>query len=483
MRPWVTGTTVGGQTTSNVTCVHAGVPVTFLRVETATRTGVATVLMAVGTLLPAITSETLAAEGFNSLFIGHSFFRPFAEGMPFHAEQAGVVGHTQSTVTAGGANGAPQALWEDAAKRAQIQAILDGGDVELFGMTYHPDYPTSEGYENWISYALARNPNTRIALALPWGTDPESTSAATYASAWHLGHSTAWHDLIDYLRLLYPGVEISCIPYGQSALELRLLFAGGNLPDVDFLVSATGEAIYVDSLGHADDILVELGRLVWLNAIYDVDLTTYGYEPGYITDLKRIAQAIMDAHEAAYGEPPTPGCGDAPRTGCRTAAKSTFAYRNYDDDGKDRFSYNWIQGQATSQEEFGDPGVTTQYDLCIYAGAGANLFARANVPADGTKWAPLSTKGYKYRDSLVTASGTQRILLRGHDLLPKSKIVWKGKGSGLPDLPATALPVPGAGFPLLVQISGSDSSACFETRFESAEVVTNQTDSLKLKQK
>jgi len=269
------------------------------------RSALATVIMVVTTLLVAVTSEAFATQGFNSLFIGHSFFNPFALGMPFHAAQAGVVGHTQYTVFAGGANGAPQALWEDLVKRAEIQAVLDVGDVELFGMSFHGDFPTSEGYENWIDYALAQNPNTSFALALPWGTNPESTSAATYASDWLLGHSTGWHDLIDALRALYPGVEIYCIPYGQSALELRLLFEAGNLDDdVDFLVSAMGDAIYVDSLGHADDILIDLGQLVWLNAIYDVDLTTYTWDPGYVADLKGIAQSIMDAHDATYGVAP-----------------------------------------------------------------------------------------------------------------------------------------------------------------------------------
>ena len=266
---------------------------------TSTRTALATVLLAAITLLAVAKSEALSAQstGFNSLFIGHSFFRPFADGMPFHAAQAGIVGHTQSTVIAGGANGAPQALWENASKRAEIQAILDGGDIELFGMTYHGNFPTSVGYENWIEYALARNPNTRFSLALPWAPNPESTSAAAYASDWHLGHSTDWHDLIDTLRGFYPGVDIFCIPYGQSAPELRLLFAEGNLDDVDFLVSGTGDAIYSDAFGHADAILIDLGQLVWLNAIYEVDLATYAYDPGYIADLKGIAQSIMDGHD------------------------------------------------------------------------------------------------------------------------------------------------------------------------------------------
>jgi hypothetical protein len=136
------------------------------------------------------------------------------------------------------------------------------------------------------------------------GDQPREHHGAIYASSWHAGHAAGWHDLIDYLRGLYPGVEIYCIPYGQSALELRLLFEASNLPDVDFLVSAAGDAIYSDSFGHADDILVDLGQLVWLNAIYDVDLTTYAYDPGYITDLKGIAQSIMDNHDMQFAPHP-----------------------------------------------------------------------------------------------------------------------------------------------------------------------------------
>jgi hypothetical protein len=122
-------------------------------------------------LLLALSAYRVAADvpnpGFNSLFIGHSFFKPFADGMPNYVAAAGIAGHTQTVVFSGGATGAPQALWENASKRAEIQAVLDGGDVELFGMTYHPDYPTTEGYENWIDYALAQNPRTRIFIALP----------------------------------------------------------------------------------------------------------------------------------------------------------------------------------------------------------------------------------------------------------------------------------------------------------------------------
>ena len=105
--------------------------------------------------------------GMNTLLMGHSF-RPMADGMPFHTEEAGIEGHRQTTVFAEQKNGAPLALWNNESKRSDIQAALDKGDVDLFGMTYEPTCPTTEGYEKWISYALEKNAKTRLFIALPW---------------------------------------------------------------------------------------------------------------------------------------------------------------------------------------------------------------------------------------------------------------------------------------------------------------------------
>lgn len=239
--------------------------------------------------------------GFTSLFIGHSFFKPFADGMPNYVAAAGIAGHSQSVVFNGGANGAPQALWEHATKGPQIRAILDGGDIELFGMTYHGDYPTTEGYVNWINYALAKNATTRIFIGLPWSANPGSTDAATYATTWLTAHATVWHGFIDSIRALYPGVDIYAIPYGQSAVELRNLLDDNNLPGVPNLIGSAANSIFTDNLGHPGDILRDLGRLVWLNAIYDVDLSTYSYAPSWgTTDLNVIAQSIMDGHDPDF---------------------------------------------------------------------------------------------------------------------------------------------------------------------------------------
>ncbi|MEM1112606.1 MAG: hypothetical protein AAGI11_11920 [Pseudomonadota bacterium] len=240
------------------------------------------------------------SEGFISLFMGHSFFRPFAEGMPFHAERAGIMRHEQAVVSSGGATGSPEALWNNTSKRNEIQAILDRGNIELFAMTYHPDYPGLTGYRNWIDYAMAQNPETRIVIALPWLTNPATVTTDEYAFRSEQIMRETYEAGIDRLRQLYPETEIFGIPYGLGAVELRRLFDAGELPDVKVLTSKTEPAIYRDGLGHADDILVELGRLIWLRAIYGVDLNTYDYDPGYSTDLKALAQSVLDGEDPVY---------------------------------------------------------------------------------------------------------------------------------------------------------------------------------------
>ncbi|HAP78427.1 MAG TPA: hypothetical protein DCR14_20385 [Acidimicrobiaceae bacterium] len=245
----------------------------------------------------------LPTTGFDSLFIGHSFFQPVAERLAFHAPNAGFVDHTQTVVFSGGATGAPKALWDNPTKRAEIQAVLDRGTIELFGMTYHPDHPTIEGYQNWVNYALMRNPHTTFFVAFPWLTNPGSYSASAFASTWSSAYNTIAKGIIDDLRSQFRGVRFFAIPYGQSAAELYTRFSQGNLPDVSALVASNGTGVFRDSFGHAGFILRELATLVWLDAIYGVDLATYDFDPGYTTDLKAIATAIMDAHDPEYNLP------------------------------------------------------------------------------------------------------------------------------------------------------------------------------------
>lgn len=241
------------------------------------------------------------STGFKTLVTGNSFVNSIGWGVPGHAATAGIANHEHSQVTAGGANGAPEALWNNATKGPQIRAIIDKGDVDLFIMTSLPT--TMEGYRLWINYLLARNPETRVGIAVPWIPYPQSQTSAQYEANFN-SYLAGVHEDIDTLRSEYPGLEIFSVPYGAAAVELRALLDAGNLPDVSGMRSGNGTGIFVnDNLGHADPILRDLCRLVLARAIYDIDLQNFAHDPGYITDLKAIAQSITDAHDTDYDAP------------------------------------------------------------------------------------------------------------------------------------------------------------------------------------
>ena len=242
-------------------------------------------------------------DGFGSLFIGHSFFRPMAEEMAVLAPLAGFDAHTQEVVFSGGATGSPEGLWLQNTKRATIQAELDEGDIDLFGMTYHPNYPSLTGYVNWIDYALAANPDTIVFVAIPWITNPVSYTAASYAAALDVGYPAVVHPLIDSLRAEYPDTTIFAIPYGLSAGELYTRYADGELDDVTELVGSNGSGVFRDGFGHADHILEDLASLVWLQAIYGVDLAAFDAGYDWTVDLNTIASSILAEHDPAYDAP------------------------------------------------------------------------------------------------------------------------------------------------------------------------------------
>ena len=242
-------------------------------------------------------------DGFDSLFIGHSFFRPMAEEMAVLAPLAGFDAHTQEVVFSGGATGSPEGLWLQNTKRATIQAELDEGDIDLFGMTYHPNYPSLAGYVNWIDYALAANPDTIVFVAIPWITNPVNYTAASYAAALDVGYPAVVHPLIDSLRAEYPDTTIFAIPYGLSAGELYTRYADGELDDVTELVGSNGSGVFRDGFGHADHILEDLASLVWLQAIYGVDLAAFDAGYDWTVDLNTIASSILAEHDPAYDAP------------------------------------------------------------------------------------------------------------------------------------------------------------------------------------
>jgi len=171
-------------------------------------------------------------------------------------------------------------------------------------------------------------------------------------------------------------------------------------------------------------------------------------------------------------------CPPAPLVGCRTAGKSILLLKDTAPDNKDKLLWKWINGAATGIADFGQPQTTTDYALCFYA-AGAPL-GDAVVESHAQRWRLLSGKGYGYLDSSLSQDGIQKVLLKGNASAPRSKILWKGKGTGLPDLAPGTLPLASGDFPITVQAINSATSVCFESVFSEADAKRNRADQLKL---
>lgn len=235
-------------------------------------------------------------DGVRSLYIGHSFGRKFAERTVEYAPTLGIDGHEQQIVFSGGQSGAPQNLWDNASKRSEVMAILETGDIEHMTMICCSEQFLVTGedpaIQDWMAEALTHNPDTRFALAMPWPDFPADwPEIDEMTELWDEAHD-AWMALIGELRTDHPGIEIVTIPHGRAALALRRLFDEGRLRDVDSLIGPRDASIFTDQKGHAGELLLEIGTLVWLGATYGVDVS--GFPHSRDTDIARIAQLILD---------------------------------------------------------------------------------------------------------------------------------------------------------------------------------------------
>ena len=149
---------------------------------------------------------------------------------------------------------------------------------------------------------------------------------------------------------------------------------------------------------------------------------------------------------------------------------------NADDDAKDQLLWKWQKGQSTALADFGAPQTTADYTLCLFAGTASAVLAVASVPADGVKWQPAGSKGFKYADKLGAAAGIQKLNLKS-SADDKAKVLVKGKGINLPD--------PGAldtvTAPLRVQLINDETAVCWESNFAPADVVKQDAKQLKAK--
>jgi hypothetical protein len=227
-----------------------------------------------------------AIKGYNGLYMGHSFFKPAAEHLLTVIPDTKVVNHTGNFVFAGGQNGSPKNLWDKASTRQAGQKYLDTGKVEFMAMTYYSPADSSiDDYAKWFDYARAKNPDITFMLALPWGKQLHMASDEQIAQA--ESGAKKFHDtLIQDLRKKYPDNKVIYCPYGLGVYELVRRFKIGELAGVKHLkhpdraAAKQGPTIHLfnDPLGHGSQLVTQLNTLVWLQTIYDYDLSTVDKE-------------------------------------------------------------------------------------------------------------------------------------------------------------------------------------------------------------
>jgi len=266
-----------------------------------------------------LTGETQETQGYNMLLIGNSFFRPYAEKLDEIAVDAGFINHNSTIVIRGGELGRAINFWIDSnsTEHSLIKSTLDQGGVDYFGMTsgHNSDNPI-EGFKSWIEYALQSNPNITIFISLapfdfPNG-DPNGTRPDWDTLAADNGFSTVQemysfyindilhNEIVDQLRIEFPSTKIFTIPTGLATFDLAQMNIDGLLLDEINMFGERETSIFTDSKGHQGDIVREAGGLIWLNSLYEVDLSTSTYETGFNTDLHEIAKRITDNHDSNY---------------------------------------------------------------------------------------------------------------------------------------------------------------------------------------
>ena len=242
----------------------------------------------------------------NVLYIGHSFGRPFARLIEDYAHAAGFKEHAQYIEFSGGESGSPGLLWEDAEHQANIKAFLDTGEIDVLIMICcSPEFietlDTDLAIWNFTDYAVAKNPDVRIGLAMPWKDYPaEYENASEYAANSTLDLWPYWGNLSDDLGEDYPGTDVFTFHHGAVMYELRTMFEDGELDnDVNQMTGPKKSSIFTDAKGHAGYIAEDTGVYVWLNAIHGVDPMDMPRPGEYTVDIREIASKVIDESLAA----------------------------------------------------------------------------------------------------------------------------------------------------------------------------------------
>jgi hypothetical protein len=193
-----------------------------------------------------------------------------------------------------------------------------------------------------------------------------------------------------------------------------------------------------------------LSQAMW--ARIDADLTTAGE-----ASLANAATAL--AHACRTIAP----CPSTPLTTCRSAGASKLTLKTDPEKlpNTDKLVWSWSQGQATDASELGDPASTTDYGLCLYAGAPGSetLIYEAGLPASAELW-HVKSSGITFTDKAHAARGLKKFRAK-----PGSEASMKASAKGA-ELPWGSFPL---ATPVTVQAVNSSTGLCWESRFDAAD--------------
>jgi hypothetical protein len=141
---------------------------------------------------------------------------------------------------------------------------------------------------------------------------------------------------------------------------------------------------------------------------------------------------------------------------------------------KDTIRWAWIQGEPVAIEDFGSPGTTTAYSLCIFdftAGT-PNLATSVSVPATAPFWKPPSNGLLRYADKQGNFDGLRTLRLKANATPLKSKITLKAKGASVP-LPTPAGGQMFASDPGVIAQLVNTNGECWTTEFVPGDSLVN----------
>ena len=245
--------------------------------------------------------EEVKAEDYNVLYIGHSFGRVFAETLQDYAHTTGFTDHAQYIEMSGGASGAPDALWEDDGHRENIKAYLDTGEIDVLIMIccsvefIETGGQSDEAIWNFTDYALDKNPDTRIGLSMLWKDFPGQYENASEHKDGSEFLYDSWVRLASNLSSDYPGADIFTFNHGAVAYELRDMFETEQLEDdLNQLIGQKATSVFDDEKGHAGQMMIDTGTLIWLNAVHEVDPMDMPEFTQWNNDIRVIADALLN---------------------------------------------------------------------------------------------------------------------------------------------------------------------------------------------